>query len=63
MSSLFGGSNRKNAYNKADEAGASREERMNRLKFELREHIRFLAGREIQRDRKELAIVRSMPSS
>ena len=46
MSSLFGssGAARKSNYNKADDAGASREERMNRLKFELREHIRFLAG-------------------
>jgi len=37
------GATRKGAYNKADDAGASREERMSRLKFELREHIRFLA--------------------
>jgi len=50
MSSFFSSSSgsgsgaRKSAYNKADEAGASREERMARLKFELREHIRFLAG-------------------
>jgi len=45
MSSFFGGGAgaRKAAYNKADEAGASREERMARLKAELREHIRFLA--------------------
>lgn len=43
--SFFGSSgSRKSNYNKADEAGVSREERMNRLKFELREHIRFLAG-------------------
>lgn len=46
--SLFSSSSssaaRKSAYNKSDDAGASREERMNRLKFELREHIRFLAG-------------------
>lgn len=43
--SFFGSSvSRKSHYNKCDEAGVSREERMNRLKFELREHIRFLAG-------------------
>lgn len=48
MSSLFGSSvSRKNAYSKSDDAGASREERMNRLKFELREHIRFLADYEL----------------
>ena len=48
MSSFFSSSsNRKVAYNKSDDAGASREERMNRLKFELREHIRFLAGQKL----------------
>jgi hypothetical protein len=58
MSSFFssgsgsGSGARKSAYNKADEAGASREERMARLKFELREHIRFLAGQKKRGDNK-----------
>lgn len=58
MSSLFGssGAARKSNYNKADDAGASREERMNRLKFELREHIRFLAGQSASRRRADWAL-------
>lgn len=34
---------RKTAYSKSDDATSSREERMSRLKYELREHIRYLS--------------------
>ena len=34
---------RRTAYSKADDAASSREERLARLKTELREHIRFLS--------------------
>jgi len=37
------GGGRENAYVKSNDPSASRDERMTRLKFELREHIRFLA--------------------
>mmetsp|Transcript_19544 Transcript_19544/g.38689 ORF Transcript_19544/g.38689 Transcript_19544/m.38689 type:complete len:341 (-) Transcript_19544:217-1239(-) len=39
--------NRAGKYVKTDDPNASREERMTRLKFELREHIRFLTDFEI----------------
>ena len=41
MSGILG--MRKTAYSKADDAASSREERLGRLKTELREHIRFLS--------------------
>jgi len=39
--------NRKNNYVKSDDPNISREERMTRLKFELREHIRFLSDYDV----------------
>lgn len=45
MSALL--SSKKSAYSKADDAASSREERLARLKTELREHIRFLSDYEL----------------
>ena len=45
MSGLLGV--RKTTYSKADDAASSREERLTRLKAELREHIRFLSDYEL----------------
>jgi hypothetical protein len=43
---MFGGS-RRTAYVKSDEVSVSREDRLNRLKAELREHIRYLSDYEL----------------
>ena len=41
---MFGSKNRQNTYVKADSVAATREQRLKKLKFELREHIRFLGN-------------------
>jgi len=45
MSGLFG--NRKANYVKGDDVSLTREEKIGRLKFELREHIRFLGDHDV----------------